>query len=95
MKKEDNKVKSADDKREWRTMESYRGGHALFRIINKNTEFGEFIISGSIDPKYRNVDEIWLNITEYLIDDFGNNLSWYENILFWKPYPKKLKGELK
>ena len=75
----------------WRTMESYKGGHALFRIINKNTEFGEFIISGSIDPKYRNVDEIWLNITEYLIDDFGNDLSWYENILFWKPYPKKLK----
>lgn len=48
MKKEDNKVKCADDKREWRPLSSYRGGHALFRIINKNTEFGEFIISGSI-----------------------------------------------
>ena len=79
-------------KREWQTMSSYRGGHALFRIIDKSAEFGEFIVSGSVDPEFRDVDEIWVNITEYLVDDFGNDLSWYGEIRFWQPYPEKLKG---
>lgn len=93
MKKEDNKVKCADDKREWRPLSSYRGGHALFRIIDKSAEIGEFIVSGSIDPEYRDADEIWTNVAEYLVDDFGNDLSFYGEIRFWQPYPKKLKGE--
>ena len=58
MNKEDNKVKCVNNKREWRTMESYRGGHALFRIIDKSAEFGEFVVSGSVSPEYRDVDEI-------------------------------------
>lgn len=93
MKKEDNKIKRADDKREWRTMESYRGGHALFRIVDITTEFGELIVSGSISPEYRDVDEIWTNVAEYIVDDFGNDLSWYGEICFWQPYPKKLQEE--
>ena len=79
-------------KKEWRTLSSYRGGHALFWGINSDTEFGEFIVSGHVDAKGGNIDENWDDWREHLVDDFGNDLSGLGEIHFWQPYPKKLKG---
>ena len=79
-------------KREWRTLSSYRCGHALFWGINADTEFGEFIVSGHVDAKGGNIDENWEDWREHLVDDFGNDLSGLGEIHFWQPYPKKLKG---